>query len=196
MLNFTATCDQYGVGEVSAECTEGFPSLFRIDKLAETDNTKLETRDRRQVLIPDINFACNGSITRWIFGAKWEGNFPARTELQVWRRTPGTENTYTKVNATIVMVDTENDSEVYEYLLETPLAFHEGDIFGYFQPNKEMSELNLYLEKSGRLVTYHILVESNVFDSAAVFTIDSTTYYTDTRYPLMAVRTGKKSLGS
>ena len=185
LLNSPATCGEYGVGEVS-ECTEGFPSLFHIDKVAKI---KLETRHRRQVLIPDSNFSCNGSVTRWIFGAEWKKKFPAHTELQIWRRTSNTVKTYTKVNWTTVMVGTENNSKVYEYMLETPLVFQEGDILGYFQPEKEMSELNLYLEKSDRITTYHQMVESDVFDAEVVFTIDNGTK-TDTRYPLIAVRTG------
>ena len=100
-----------------------FSSLFRIDKVAKMENTMLETKDKRQVLIPDINFACNSSITGWILGAKWKGNSQAYTEVQIWRKTSTTENTYAKVNGTSVMVGTENDSEVCEYVLETPLAF-------------------------------------------------------------------------
>ena len=184
VLNSPATCGEYGVGEVS-ECTEAFPSLLHIDTVA--DNTKLETMHKRQVLIPDSNFSCNGFITKWIFGAKWEGKMPAHTELQIWRRNSTTENTYTKVNGTIIMVNTKNNSKVYEYMLEAPLAFQEGDILGYFQPENKKSELDLYLEKSGRITTYHQMVMGNVND-AEVFTIN--TNMMDTRYPLIAVRTG------
>ena len=173
-----------------SECTEGFPSLFHINKVADKEPG---TKDKRQVLIPDINFSCNGSVTRWIFGAKWEGNTPAHTELQIWRRNSATENTYRKVNGTIIMVNTKNDSEVY--VLETPLAFQEGDILGYFQPKKGKSELDLYLEKSGQITTHYMMVGNDVVTSTALltFSIDDDNIMTETNHPLIAVRTGRYS---
>ena len=179
----------YGIGEVS-ECTEGFPSLFHIDEVE--GNTELENKHRRQVLIPDINFRCNGTIIKWIFGAKWKGNSEAYTELQIWRRSSATDNTYTKVDGTTIMVGVRNNSQVYEYLLDTPLAFQEDDIFGYFQPKDGNSELDLYLEKSGRLTTYHKTVGDNDIEPPAIgdlFTLD-----VDSRYPVVAVRTGTSLL--
>ena len=58
------------------------------------------------------------------------------------------------------------------YVLETPLAFQEGDILGYFQPKKEQSEPDLYLEKSDRITTYHQMVGGNV--NSAVVAIHNT----------------------
>ena len=107
-----------------SECTDGFPTLFHIDYVE--DMTTLETRDRRQVLIPDINFTCDGAITKWIFGAEWKGNTDTYTELQIWR---STDNVYTKVGATTIMVDGENTSKVYEYPLDFPLEFRERETF-------------------------------------------------------------------
>ena len=54
-----------------------------------------------------------------------------------------------------IIVGTSNNSEVYEYPLQNTLDFQEGDIIGYFQPIRNHSELDLYLEDSGRLNTYH-----------------------------------------
>ena len=155
MLYIIGACGEYGVGELS-ECTDGFPSLFHIDYVE--DMTTLETRDRRQVLIPDINFTCDGTITKWIFGAEWKGNTDTYTELQVWRRT---DNVYTRVRATTITVAGENTSQVYEYPLDLPLEFREGDILGYFQAFRQKSQLNLYLEESERLTTYHMSLGNN-----------------------------------
>ena len=61
------------MGEVS-DCADGFPTLFHIDRLAgNIGNLDTNDNDRRQVVIPDINFGYNGAITRWIVGAQWEG---------------------------------------------------------------------------------------------------------------------------
>ena len=153
-------------------------------------NDDLDTLDLRQVLIPDINFTCNGTITRWIIGARWLGQSSAHTELQIWRKV--SENVYTKVTGTPLMVGTENRSEVYEYTLGTPLAFKEGDILGYFQPIRNRSEIILQLEDSDRLTTYYTGLGVNDLDppvSGATFSLN--TARVDTRYPVIAVRTGK-----
>ena len=171
-----------------SDCTSGFPTLFHIDSVVNGRPT-LSTRAGRQVLVPDINFTCNGSITRWIFGARWQGDDDAYTELQIWRKI--SDNQYMKVNGTSLIVDAEIESGVYEYELETPLAFQEGDILGYFQPERRESQLALYVENTDRITTYHMLSSQELappIGPGAVFTIDNTN--TDTGYPLIAVRTG------
>ena len=187
-LTYIGMCGEYD-GVQSPECAEGFPSQFHIDVLE--GNTDLDLVDSRQVLIPDINFTCNGTITRWIIGARWEGQSPAHTELQIWRKISTTGNTYTKITGTTLNFDTQNSSEVYEYVLNSPLAFKEGDIQGYFQPIRNRSEINLYLEDSKRLTTYYKRLAVNDLDppvSGALFSIN--TAGVGTRYPVIAVRTG------
>ena len=103
-----------------------------------------------------------------------------------------TENIFIKVNGTNLNVSTENNSQVYEYVLDFPLAFKEGDILGYFQPRKNRSEIDLYLENSKRLTTYFMRLGINDLyspASGALFSINNATS-TDTRYPVIAVRTG------
>ena len=181
-------CGEYGG---VSKCAEGFASLFHIDRAK--GNTDLNTEDSQQVLIPDINFTCNGTITKWIFGAKWEGNSAAFTELQILRRTPipdsiYTDRMYTKVGSTAITVGTENSSKVYEYLLSSPLAFQEGDILGYFQPTESKAEVNLYLENSERLTTYH--TRPIIDAQTAVEYIYSLNPRSNSKYPVIAVRTG------
>ena len=188
------TCGEYN-GVQSSKCAERFPSQFYID--VEEGNTDLDTADSRQVLIPDISFTCNGTITRWIFGAKWEGQSPAHTELQIWRKISTTGNTYIKVDGTIIIVGTQSSSEVYEYILETPLAFKEGDILGYFQPISNRSGINMYLEDSERLTTYYTSSGVNDLEppvSGSLFSLN--TARVGTRYPVLAVRTGTKLIYS
>ena len=173
----------YGVGKVS-ECAEGFASLYHIDVVE--GNTALHCHDQRQVVIPDLNFTCSGTIRKWIFGAAWRGLSDAYLELQVWRRI--TDVAYIKVGGTIIMVGAENGSQLYEYPLETPLTFQEGDIVGYFMPEDNISQLYLYLEYSDRLRGYRNTVTSlepptdpfNILDAHAP----------DTHYPLVRVETG------
>ena len=135
-----------------SECTQGFLSAFDIEVVEGL--TDLHLHSARQVLIPDMNFNCTGSITKWIFSAQWEGNSPAFTELQVWRKVNGTGNVYTTVGATTIQAN-QSSSEMYEYPVDPPLAFQEGDILGYFQPRREISQLDLYLQNSDIIVTVH-----------------------------------------
>ena len=163
-----------------SECGTDFASLYHID--VTEDNVDLRKHDRRQVVYPNISFACNGTIRKWIIGARWRGNSNAYTELQIWRRSSG--SVYTKVGSTTIMVGAENDSQLYEYPLETPLAFQEGDILGYFQPNDRSSELDLYLENSRRLAAYRI----DVNQPTVPFDISNAD--DDDHYPLITVVTG------
>ena len=149
-------------------------------------NVDLHDHSKRQVVYPSISFACNGTIHKWIIGAKWEGNSDAYTELQVWRRSSG--SVYTKVGSTTIIVGAENDSQLYEYPLENSLAFQEGDILGYFQPNEENSELDLYLENSRRLTAYRNTVDQ-LEPPTGPFDI-SDADDDDSHYPLIAVVTG------
>jgi len=166
-----------------SECGTGFASLYHID--VTEGNVDLHKHSKRQVVYPNISFGCNGTIRKWIIGARWRGNSDAYTELQIWRRSSG--SVYTKVGSTTIIVGAENDSQLYEYPLETPLAFQEGDILGYFQPNEDDSELNLYLEDSKRLTAYHKYVDQ-LESPMGPFDINDAT--SDDKYSLITVVTG------
>ena len=89
------------------------------------------------------NFTCNGSILSWTFGASWEGNTLALTELQIWRSSG--DGSYTKVGNTTIMTE-ESVTGFYQYPLSSPLPFQAGDILGFFQPATSTSQLGLYHE--------------------------------------------------
>ena len=165
-----------------SDCTEGFPSLFHIDNVLK--NTELDTKDKRQVLIPGINFTCNGTVTTWIIGAEWKGNTQAYTELQIWRMS--SDSQYEKITGVSIMVGTMNGNEVYEQ--DSPLAFQEGDILGYFQPKSGDSELDLYLEKSKRITTYYMELDLTPPANGTSFSLDED--ISDDKYPLIAAITG------
>ena len=124
------------------DCTSGFMSLNRIHTLL--DSTTLRVLKSSQVIIPGINFTCNGNIHKWIFGAEWYGNTESYTELQIWRSSG--DGSYTKVGSTTIIAD-NNPTELYEYPLFAPVSFQEGDILGYYQPSESRSQLGLQLEQ-------------------------------------------------
>jgi hypothetical protein len=187
-------CGDYGDGMEVAECTQGFPSLFHIDEVL--GNTYLSTVSSRQVLVPGMNFTCSGTITRWIFGADWRGLSPALMEFQIWRKVSSTGSTYIKVAGTAISVGSSNNSGVYEYQLDTPLAFQEGDIFGYFQPISNRTELQLYLETSNRITTYQqsVCVDC-LFPSPVGSNFSLTSALTGTSYPVIAGTTVPSDCG-
>ena len=67
MISLIYICRPYGVSEVS-ECTQGFLSAFDIEVVEGL--TDLHLHSACQVLIPNMNFNCTGSITKWIFSAR------------------------------------------------------------------------------------------------------------------------------
>ena len=106
---------------------------------------------RRQYIYPEMKFSCNGSVTKWIYGAvdqnKATEDLP---ELQIWRQTGS--NSYNKQGSSLVTVNSTGNLNVHEYYPATPLEFQEGDIFGVHVPRDEDSKLFLYeQENSGPL---------------------------------------------
>ena len=180
------TCSGYGVGEIS-ECTSGFASLYQID-VAE-GNTGTRFRNRIQAIYPNITFNCTGRLTKWIFAAAWAGFNTTCTELQIWRKRSG-GSVYDKVGGTTVRVDGLNNTNVYEYIADPPLEFQRGDILGYFQPDNERSQLEIYLEESERTAAVYVHIDSEVnVTPVDTFDLFSHHYSTD-EYPLIAIETG------
>lgn len=165
--------------------------MFHIEVVEDPDQTELHSHDSRQVLIPDMNFNCTGRITKWIFLAKWEGNSQAFTELQVWRRSDNVGNVYSKVAATTIRVDVQSSNQLYEYPVDPPLAFQERDIIGYFQPDDDISQLDIYLESSDRIVTIRDNIEeSQRLPPSGTFDLDAAGHITGQEYPLIGTETG------
>ena len=137
---------------------------------------------RQQRLFPDITFTCNGSITKWIVGAKYE-NHAKLPELQIWRTTG--ENSYTKANFSQLPSNTLSGA-VAEYTLSTPLEFQEGDILGVYQPKNMESALVVYYQERDGPVNYE---EGNSTHSTVTLETSNNEY----DYPLVTVEisTGK-----
>ena len=97
---------------------------------------------------------------------------------------------YDKVGGSIVRVSGPNSTNVYEYTADPPLLFQGGDILGYFQPDSERSQLEIYLEESERTAAVYTHLDSEVYVAPEdTFDLFSHHYSTD-EYPLIAVETG------
>ena len=89
------------------------------------------------------------------------------------------------------MVRSRNDSQLYEYPLENPLAFQEGDILGYFQPSNGQTQLKLHLEDSSSLTTYYYNVPGmGIEPPDGEFDLISHNIMQGDEYPLIGVETG------
>ena len=108
-------------------------------------------RDNQQRLFPDINFTCNGSITKLIAGVEIRNNdLPPRAVMQIWRRDYFDPNTYTFVNSTLIRLTAPLNNSVIEHSLESPMKFQKGDILGMYQPQRDNTRLVFsYQERDG-----------------------------------------------
>ena len=103
------------------------------------------SRPGQQRLFPDIQFTCNGSVTKWIVGAcNRTGRSDEMPEIQIWRKREG--NTYTKVYFDLLSSSNNNSLIVREYIPFNPIEFQEGDILGMYQPQEDRSDLLIYYQ--------------------------------------------------
>ena len=155
------------------------PEALR-QKTLEVNINRVIVRDRQQRVFPDISFTCNGSITKWIVGAGTGGGSSPSSELQIWRRSGA--DSYTKVASTQLMAQSPiNNSNVYEYVLSSPLGFQEGDILGAYQ-TKNSSVVPYYQESTGP----QNLRQSGLANSAAN-SLTAPPLATEYDYPLVTV---------
>ena len=157
------------------------------------------TIERRQQISPEMNFTCNGTITKWIIGADsfFGTNRHLYPELQVWRNI--VNDTYRKISGTYIFfpfADLEN--RIYEYSGFTPIEVKAGDILGVFTPEDSYSRIFLLSERgSNRPAQYYHSLSDSTLSSSNIDVIDiennmpqltRTTNY----YPMVTVEFGKQ----
>ena len=122
----------------------------------ETVGDRIFTHKRQQI-IPDIKFTCDGLITKWILGAKWDNQDYLYPELQVWRSTGN--DVYHKINGTVINIVAESPTRIYEYDNFSPIPVLAGDILGVFIPTSWDSRLRLWSEKDNGPTVYYVDTE-------------------------------------
>ena len=127
------------------------------DRLREIGGLGGDPKERKQQqrIIPAVNFTCQGTVTKWIVAAKWNGKSDM-AELQIWRKL-GAEGTYTKSQATTITASVESNTGIYEFDVSgsNPLVtFQEGDILGIFTPKD--SRLRPYFSERYGPPNYYI----------------------------------------
>ena len=146
-----------------------------------------EVRQRRQYIYPDMNFTCNGTITKWIYGAR-NKNGVMLPELQIWRPL-GSD--YIKVGSSSVTANTSIGTNLYEFIPQMPLEFQEGDIFGIHIPLRSNNSLILYEQRGNGPL--NLRVNGNV--DAPLSIITATSLRTDNNdFPLVTAVFSKLKL--
>ena len=130
----------------ASSCISGGLDASTLKQKTVAVNINKVKKKEKQWLFPDINFTCNGSITKWIVGALDDTGTP-QPELQIWRHNSSGVSRYDKVDFTRLTPNETNDTNVHEYYLETPLEFQEGDILGVYQPMGKAA-LTVYYQAS------------------------------------------------
>ena len=104
------------------------------------------TKGRQQLLFQYSWFNCSGSITQWMFSAKYNGHDKQfHPEIQVWRPSVSSSGSFWKVSGTTIQVTGEETSRIYMYNLATPLSVSTGDRLGLYQPDKKKSSIEIYI---------------------------------------------------
>ena len=106
-------------------------SVERIKLLLGQDKTGSVTYlSQRQMITPSMQFTCDGTITKWIFGFRVDYSLSGDVELQIWRKCG--QLSYCKVNGTIIPIGTAEQRNIFEHA--TQIQFMAGDILGVFVP--------------------------------------------------------------
>ena len=140
----------------SDDCMHGFPTVSELRQLTQQVNINaVVSRPRQQRLFPGIQFTCSSFVTKWIVGSLVTniGNAIQMPELQIWRKIGS--NNYTNVGSTVLNITTPSSQlNVYEYAVDPPLMFQEGDILGVYQPREEESTLVVYYQENSGPLNY------------------------------------------
>ena len=142
------------------------------------------TNDRRQQITPDMKFTCDGIITKWIIGAKWSDDDTSYTELQLWREIGN--DTYQKINETLIAIEAESGDDVYEYDNFSPIPLQAGDILGVLIPPEWLSKLILRSEDGRGPTNYFITTDSDTMSKQETIHLHSN-IYSAVYHPLIAV---------
>ena len=143
-------------------------------------------RPGSQFLYPEMIFSCNGSVTKWIFGAVDRGD-QYHPELQIWRQL--SPNSYTKIGSSSVNARTMIGNNLYEFIPQTPLEFKEGDIFGTFIP-LGVTNRGLVLNEQRGSGPINIRIEGLTSPPSTLHSSSLSSAYND--FPLVTVEISSK----
>ena len=147
--------------------------------------SQVRKRDRTQRIFPDMHFSCSGLLTKWIIGGEQRSNKTPHPELQLWRTTG--EGSYNKTGISLIstLPSITSHTNVYEYILDPPLEFQEGDIFGLYKPKESESLLNIFLQENSGPFAYG--QKEDAYVASTTLIIDTTMPLDQNDYPMVSV---------
>ena len=122
-----------------------------VDVYATRATYSVRTHQLQQRIIPGIKFTCNGTLTKWIIGARRTLSQPTNyLQLQIWRQRQGSSNRYNRTTfSDITALNATDDLNVYEYIPNPPLEFQSNDFLGLYQPLVHNTQVVVYFQEGG-----------------------------------------------
>ena len=136
MLNFVYLIDP-------PTCATGFLDKATVEDISKDAQSVQRSGLGFQRIYPDIQFTCNGVITKWTIGAL-DLIFSDAPELQVWRLVG--EN-YIKVSSSLFRPNETNHRNIHVLYPTPALEFQSGDIFGVHTPIDTISDLSVLFQR-------------------------------------------------
>lgn len=148
------------------------------------------TRQREQVIVPEIKFTCSGTLSKWIFVAESisghrKNRYP---ELQVWR--PQSTEIYDIVHTIPITPESTSQTNVYTHTISTPIQYQAGDVLGIYHPPADASAYKIYSVEHGGPDNYHMGRQEN---ARMQFDLQSSGVGIRRDYPLVGAETSKSS---
>ena len=135
-------------------CTAGFPDMnLLINRAAQINGNSVGSTlgDNELRILSHMKFNCTGKITSLILGVDVRTETSSRSlfpAISLWTCDMTQTGLCTKVNGSernIVLGPSNfSTSGVFEYPLNPPVQFTDGDILGWFQPNDIYSVVRMY----------------------------------------------------
>ena len=168
------------------------------DRFASEQQVSTEGQDRleheRQIIIPYLQFACNGRITRLIVGTDRETgreSGPNPVIFQIWKPTgDATFRLFGMIELPEGVTISGNPDDFLLVNFSIPadvnLFFHHGDVVGYYQPDELRARI--WTVRNDSYVAYRLRTNNYT----AIFDLNDDEVQTrDERQPLIQVVYGK-----
>ena len=170
----------YSIEPSTCVSTPITPHFIREQSLLITEREDIGKR--RQIIYPEMDFRCNGTIIKWIYAGTMEsGN--EKPELQIWRRIR--DDMYVKQNFSQVIFNKTNSTNVHEFYPTNPIEFNEGDVFGLYQPDDANREFVLFAQKGNGPNNYR--VDPNIDQSSTDLVLSELRLEGGNDFPLVSL---------
>ena len=171
-------------------CGCGFMRVERMRNLLKLEpGSALVFPDQRQQISPEMNFTCDGMITKWIIGAEFSLFQDLYPEFQIWRNVR--DRVYTKIYNTSMSQFSSSLSDG-TYVLDSfaPIPVKSGDIFGILIPPRASSKLRL-LSETATTPTQYFIIADDTDTHYDVIDVDQSSVSSSVYLPLVTMEFGR-----